>query len=164
MAASQHMEFPSQGSDLSHTCSLYCSWGNAGSFNPLCQAGDWIWILVIHRQCLSYCATVGTPLALRFLFAFHGCTHSIWKFLGQELNRNCICRLCCSCGNAGSFNPLCWAGDWTHLSAATLAATVRFFTHCTTVGTPVSGFSILFHWFIFLFLCQYCTVLMTIAL
>ena len=35
-----------------------------------------------------------------------------------------------SCGNAGSFNPLHWAGGWTHASAAIQAAAVRFLIHC----------------------------------
>ena len=29
------------------------------------------------------------------LFFFNGCTHSIWKFLGQELNLSCSCNLQC---------------------------------------------------------------------
>ena len=33
------MEFAGQGSALSHSCNLHHSYGNAGSFNPLCQAG-----------------------------------------------------------------------------------------------------------------------------
>ena len=33
------MEFLSQGSDLSLSCDLHCSYGNNGCFNPLCQAG-----------------------------------------------------------------------------------------------------------------------------
>lgn len=41
-----------------------------------------------------------------------------------------------SCSNAGSFDPLCWAGDGTHSSTGTWATTVRFLTHCTTAGTP----------------------------
>ena len=35
---------------------------------------------------------------------------------------------------------------------------------CPQVCGFISGFFILFHWFIFLFLCQYHTVLMTVAL
>ena len=33
-AALQHMEFPGQGSELSHSC------GNTRTLNPLCQTGD----------------------------------------------------------------------------------------------------------------------------
>uniref|UniRef100_A0A8D1CN13 Uncharacterized protein n=1 Tax=Sus scrofa TaxID=9823 RepID=A0A8D1CN13_PIG len=33
------------------------------------------------------------------LFFFNGCTHSIWKYPGQELNPSCSCNLHCSCGN-----------------------------------------------------------------
>ena len=39
-----------------------------------------------------------------YIFIFNGCTHSIWKFLGQGLN------LSCNCGNPGFFNPLGQAG------------------------------------------------------
>ena len=49
-----------------------------------------------------------------------------WTFPGQGLNPSQ------SCGNAGCFNPLRWAGDRT----PTRAAAVGFFTHCATVGTP----------------------------
>ena len=38
--------------------------------------------------------------------------------------------------NVGSFNPLCWARDQTHVSEATQAAAVSFLTHRATVGTP----------------------------
>ena len=50
-----------------------------------------------------------------YLFFFYGCTHGTWQFPGQGLNPRY------SCGNAESFNPLLWAGDWTCASAATLA-------------------------------------------
>ena len=40
--------------------------------------------------------------------------------------------LCCSCGNARSFNPLCWAGDQTHV----LALQKHHQSCWTTVGTP----------------------------
>ena len=36
LAAPRHIEFPGQGSDLSHSCDLH---GNAGSFNPLYCTG-----------------------------------------------------------------------------------------------------------------------------
>ena len=52
------------------------------------------------------------------------------KFTGQRLNPRH------SYGNAGSFNPLCWAGDQTHTSARTRGATVGFLTYCTIAGTP----------------------------
>jgi len=37
--------------------------------------------------------------------------------------------LCCSCGNARSFNPLHQARDSTHTSAETRATAVRYLTH-----------------------------------
>ena len=71
-----------------------------------------------------------------FFFFLNGFTHGIWKFLGQRLNLNHSCNLYHSCGNTLSFNPLCQARDWTHVSTVTQAAAVRFWTCCTTVGTP----------------------------
>ena len=53
------------------------------------------------------------------LFFFFGCTHSIWKFLDWQLN------VSHSWGNAGSFDWLHQAGDWTYVSAVTQAA-IRF--------------------------------------
>ena len=47
-----------------------------------------------------------------FSFLFFGCTHNIWKFLGQGLNLSHSWDLCHDYGNA------------------------RSLTHCTTVGTP----------------------------
>ena len=47
---------------------------------------------------------------LLLFFPPYGCTHDIWKFLCQGMN------LSCSCGNAGSFNPLHWGwGSNLHL-------------------------------------------------
>ena len=67
---------------------------------------------------------------------FYGCTHSIWKFLGQGLNPSPNCNLHCCCGNTGSCNPLHWAGNWTHTSTVTWASAVGFLTHCTATGIP----------------------------
>ena len=50
--------------------------------------------------------------ACSFFFFFFGCTHSMWKFPGQDLNPSRSCNLCHCCGNA------------------------RSLTHCATVGTP----------------------------
>ena len=67
-----------------------------------------------------------------FFFFFNGHTYSIWKFQVQGLN------LSCSCGNAGSFNPLRWAGDQTFTAIVIQATAVEFLTHCATVGTPLN--------------------------
>ena len=40
LAAQWHMEFPGQGSDLSHSCGLSCSCGNAGSLTH-CAGQGW---------------------------------------------------------------------------------------------------------------------------
>ena len=44
-----------------------------------------------------------------FFLIIYGNTHSIWKFLGQVLNLRPLLQLWRA--NAGSFNPLYWAGD-----------------------------------------------------
>ena len=59
------------------------------------------------------------PMSLSYLF---GCTHSIWKFLGQGLNPSCSFDLRHSIGNAGPFNLLYCARNWTCASAGTRAA------------------------------------------
>ena len=51
----------------------------------------------------------------------------IWKLPGQRLDQSCSCDLCHSCSNAGSFNPLHQARDWTCTSTATRATIVTFF-------------------------------------
>ena len=53
------------------------------------------------------------------------------EFSGQELHMSRCCDL--HCGNARSFNPLCWAGDQT--CVLVLERCHPF--NCTTVGTPV---------------------------
>ena len=40
LAAPWHMELQGQGLDLSHSCDLHSNFGNAKSFNPLCQSRD----------------------------------------------------------------------------------------------------------------------------
>ena len=61
--------------------------------------------------------------AINFFFFLMAAPCGIWKFLGQELS------LSRSCGNTGSFNPLCRAGDQTHPSVVTRATTVGSLTH-----------------------------------
>ena len=68
-----------------------------------------------------------------FTLLFYGCTHCIWKFLGQGLNPS---HSWAAVAIPDPFNPLHQTGDWTHTSAATRAAAVGFQTHCTTAGTP----------------------------
>ena len=55
---------------------------------------------------------------------------------GQGLNPSHSCNLCHSCGNAGCFNLLGGAGDWTYASAATWATAVKFLTEGAIAGTP----------------------------
>ena len=64
-----------------------------------------------------------------FLFSIYGCSHSIWKFLGQGLSLRLSCDSSHSCSYAGCFNPLHQPGDWTCTSAVTWAITVKFLTN-----------------------------------
>ena len=63
-------------------------------------------------------------------------SYGSWKFLGQGLNPNHGCDLCCTCSNAIYFNPLSLARDQTSAFATIQATAVRFLTHFATVGTP----------------------------
>ena len=56
---------------------------------------------------------------------------------------------CCRYGNAGSFNPPHWAGDWTGASAVTWAIAVGFLTHCATMRTPIPLFLLHFNYDLF---------------
>jgi len=46
-------ELQGQGLNLSRSCDLNCSCSNAGSFNPLCQAGTWTCSQVLNPLCHS---------------------------------------------------------------------------------------------------------------
>ena len=65
-------------------------------------------------------------------FYFNGHTCGIWKFQGEGLNTSHSCKLCHSCSDTKSFNPLHQAREWTHASAVTQATAVWYLTHCTT--------------------------------
>ena len=55
------MELPGWGSDPSCSCDLSRSCSNPGSFNSLCQAGNWT-LVPAHPRCRrSHCATAGPP-------------------------------------------------------------------------------------------------------
>ena len=74
-----------------------------------------------------------SPYSLQHLLSvdfFYGCTHGIWKFLGQKLNWRCSCDPCCNCGNASSFNPL---EIKLRASIVTRAPAVRLLTHCASL-------------------------------
>ena len=76
-----HMELPGQGSDLSHSCNLHHRYGNAGSFNPLCQAEHCTCVLVLQRCHWSRCTTAETPIFLHFKYAI---LVSFYMWLGEE--------------------------------------------------------------------------------
>ena len=80
--------------------------------------------------------------ALSFFFFFN---FNFYFFMtapmvyGSSWAGDWVCDLQCGSGNARYFNPLGWAGDRTCTSTATRAAAVRFLTHCSTEGTPLSS-------------------------
>ena len=64
---------------------------------------------------------------------FFGCV-----FLQKETTRpGAESDMSYSCGNTGPFILLHWAGNLTHISAATQATAVGFLTHYTIAGTPM---------------------------
>lgn len=92
-------------------------------------------------------------------FYYYSCSRISWnigsepflwlmKPLGQGLTLSCSCELRYTCGNAGSFNTLCWAEDQTHVSAVTPTAAVRFLTQCSTERTPENTY----FWTVYVFL------------
>ena len=61
LATLWHVEFWGRGPHLSHSCDLCHSCSNAGSFNPLCWAGEPTCALVLQKCCGSFCPTAGPP-------------------------------------------------------------------------------------------------------
>ena len=61
LAALWHMEFLGQGSNLSWSCDLYHSCGNARSLTHCAGPGIEPMSLLLQRHHRSHCATVGTP-------------------------------------------------------------------------------------------------------
>ena len=72
---------------LSCSCNLCrCSCNNTWSFNTLCQARDWTWVLVLHRCCQSRWATAATPASI---FSVR-CSAQFLAYLCKHLaNVNC---------------------------------------------------------------------------
>ena len=70
MAALQHMEFPGQGSDLSHSFDLCHSSGKAGFLNPLCRAGDRTCVPGTAETLLILLCLSGTPQELVVIISF----------------------------------------------------------------------------------------------
>ena len=93
-----------------------------GRWDPLgmegANDGTTTWRCLMLLNCTLKNGEVGKFYVMYILFYFiiifklYGHTCGIWRFLGQGLN------LSCSSGNAGSFNPLHWAGDQTSTSPA----------------------------------------------
>ena len=61
LVAPQHMEFPGQGSDLSHSLKPKPQLQQHWILNPLCQAGGQSHIPALPRHLQSHCTTAGTP-------------------------------------------------------------------------------------------------------
>ena len=100
MATPSHMEFLGQGSDPSHICDLCCSYGNAGSFNPLCQTRDGTSVLMLQR-CHQLHHSSNSRLFIIIIF-FLLATPWLMAFLDNGSDPSCSCNLCCSCANTGS--------------------------------------------------------------
>ena len=98
------------------------------------QREDSIWYLSLYVHfCLRNINDEHiSTLRIFFFFWPH---HSMWKLLGQGLSPSCSWSLCHRCGNARSFNLLCWGWGWNTSPWSNQAAAVRFLTHCITVGT-----------------------------
>ena len=69
-----------------------------------------------------------------FFFFFNVRIRSIWNLPARDWIQATAGTY--ACGNAGSFNSLCQAVDWTCTSAGTWAATGGIFTHFTVAGAP----------------------------
>ena len=64
-------KFPSQGLTLSSSCNIHCSCGNAGFFNPLCQAKDQTHTSTVTQavvvRFLTHCTVAKTPICIYLL-------------------------------------------------------------------------------------------------
>ena len=127
------MELPGQGSDPSHSCEPWCSFGNNESFNSLCWgwesnlspgATEMLWILLRHsRNSRSH------PFFLFFFFEgphlrhmdprlgvkselrLQACPHSH----SNAWSKPYIGDLNCSSWQCSILNPPSEARDWTHI-------------------------------------------------
>ena len=70
------------------------------------------------------------------LFCFVFCFFAFLAAPGQGCDLRHSCNLRHSCGNTRSFNPLCWAGDQTHVLMLQRCQQ----SHCATVETSNSWF------------------------
>ena len=96
-------------------------------------------------------------LSFFFFFFFFWPPQGIWSSQARDqIPAAVLTYVLCICGNTGSFNPLCWAGERTWV----LLLQRHHQCHCTTSGTPklflipfvVQKFFILCLFFIFIFL------------
>ena len=116
--------------DLSHVCQLHHSARQRRILTPLSKAKDRTHNLMVPSRICFHCATMGTPW---FPF-FNGHTHK-----GSSQAREWIWAAAVTYVTvAGMLDPLshCARQDRTCTSAGTQAASVRFWTHCATAGTP----------------------------
>ena len=61
--------------------------------------GEWAMYLIINLNDQIFSSFLAAPWHM--------------EFQGQRADPSCSCDLCCSYGNAGSFNLLLWVRDWT---------------------------------------------------
>ena len=125
--------------DPSRVCNLQHSSGQHQILNLLNEARDQTCILMAITWVLNPLSHDGNSIFF-VVVCFNGHTHGIWNFLSQGLN------LSRSCSNAGYFNPLHQAGDWTHTFTVNHATGVGFLTHFATTGN--SAFFSSKHYFI----------------
>ena len=125
-----HLEekFPGQGLNLSCSCDLHHSFSNAGS--------------------LTHCVTVGTAKHWVFFVFFQGCTLSMWRFPGVQLELQLLAyatatatpdpspvyNLHHSSWQRWILNPPIEARDQTRNRMVPIQ--IRF--HCATTGTPIT--------------------------
>ena len=134
---------------MSHNCNLCCSYGNAGSFNTLCQARNWTCILELQR--------CHWPFALNsisfFLFmatseangsskprGWIGATAAAYATATQHLIQATSATYAAACSKGGALT------QWTSPGIEPTASQTqhRILTHWTTMGTPFTSFYIVY--------------------
>ena len=140
------MEFPGQGSDLSHSFDLPQNYSNIESLTH-CAWLSWglnLYPGAAEMLLIALCATAGTP---KDTFFFKGHTHSIWMFPGYGHFGAAAASLCQATAMPDPshafnlhhssqqhqiLNPLNKARDWT----CVLIDTSWVCYHWATTGTP----------------------------
>ena len=111
---------------------------NAGSFNPLCQAGNQTCVLVLQRLCQSCCirvrtANIGVFFFCLFLIFDHPMPYGV---PGPEVRSEMQLPPKLQLQQYQILNPMSWAGNWTWVPVLPRC----HWTHWTTAGTPLIVF------------------------